>query len=101
MSAITAPESDPLSIRRLGAHITRNLARTVGAAGLATLVLACATVCPASAHGGGGGGGHGSSMMGVSGFAGPTSTMSSYYNVGCINNRYSSRCAGNKRNGAK
>jgi len=103
MSAITALESDPLSIRRLiylSAHITRNLARTVGAAGLATLVLACAMVCPASAHGGGGGGGHGGSMMGVAGFAGPTS-MTNSYNVGCINNRYSSRCAGNKRNGAK
>jgi hypothetical protein len=101
MGAITA--SDRLSIRGpiyLSAHFTRKLARTVGIAGWATLVLACAMVCPASAHGGGGGGGHGGSMMGVSGFAGPTS-MTNSYSVGCINNRYSSRCAGNRRNGAR
>jgi hypothetical protein len=103
MGAVTAPESDRLSIRRLiylRAHFTRSLARTVGIAGWATLVLACAMVCPASARGGGGGGGHGASMMGVSGFAGPTSMMNSN-NVGCINNKYSSRCAGNEGNNAK
>jgi hypothetical protein len=96
MGAITAPESDRLSVRRLvylSAHFTRNVARTVGIAGWATFVLACAMVCPASAHGGGGGGGHGSSMMGVSGFAGTTSMTNYNYNVGCINNKYSSRCA--------
>jgi len=106
MGAIIALESDRLSILRLiylRPHFTRNLARTVRIAGWAALVLACAMVGPASAHGGGGGAGgsgHGGSMMGVSGFAGPTSTMNSN-NVGCINNRYSSRCAGNKRNHAK
>jgi hypothetical protein len=113
MGAVTAPESDRLSIRRLiylRAYFTRSLARTVGIAGWATLVLACAMVCPASARGGGGGGGHGgsmmggsghgASMMGVSGFAGPTSMMNSN-NVGCINNKYSSRCAGNEGNNAK
>jgi hypothetical protein len=99
----------------------RNVARTVGIAGWATLVLACATVCPASARGGGGGGGggyggsspgssHGGSMMGGSGVAGGmmggsgvaggTNTMGSA-TLGCVNNKHSSRCAGTKSNHTK
>jgi hypothetical protein len=103
MGAITAPESDRLSSRRLiylKAYFTQNLARTAGITGWATFVLVCAVACPASARGGGGGGGHGGSMMGASGFGGPSGMMNSN-NVGCINNKYSSRCAGNKRDNAK
>jgi hypothetical protein len=98
----------------------RNVARTVAIAGLTTLVLACATDYPASARGGGGGGGgghggsspassqgssspasgQGGSMMGASGFAGGTNTMSST-TLGCINNKNSSRCAGTKQKPTK
>jgi hypothetical protein len=96
------------------AHLMQSLARTVGVAGSATLILACAMVCSADARGGGGGGGHGApsfaasregaspggSMMGVTGLAGTMSTTNSNA-VGCIDNKYSSRCAGTKRNTAK
>jgi hypothetical protein len=53
MGAIIASGSDRLTIRG------PNVARTIGVAASATLVLACATVCTASARGGGGGGGGG------------------------------------------
>ena len=50
--------------------------RIVGIAGLAALVLACATDDTASARGGGGhGGGHGGSMMGHGGFGGGHGSM--------------------------
>jgi hypothetical protein len=99
----------------------RNAMRTVGIVGWATLVLACATVCPASARGGGGGGGggHGGSspassqggsmmggtgvaggMMGGTGVAGGMNTMSPT-TLGCVNNKHSSRCAGTKSNPTK
>jgi hypothetical protein len=106
MGAIIAPGSDRLSIRKpiyLKAHFMRNAARTIGIAGWATLVVACATVCPASAHGGGGGGGgghggaspgggHGGSMMGGFGLAGPSTTSSAA--VSCRNNKAASHCRG-------
>jgi hypothetical protein len=113
MGAIIAPGSYWLSIRRpiyLKAHFTRNAAQTIGIAGLATLVLVCATVCPASARGGGGGGGgghggpspasghggpspasgHGGSMMNGVGPAGMSTTSSA--TVSCRNNKASSHC---------
>jgi len=41
------------------------------------------------------------SMMGVSGSAGGTNTMSPTTPLGCVNNKHSSRCAGNKSNSTK
>ncbi len=100
--------SIPISLK---SRVMRNVARIVGVAGLAALVLVGAPVGLASAHGGGGGGGggHGGSMggghggfmmggakggngmMGGFGFGGP-STTSSQYAVSCRNNRSASHC---------
>jgi hypothetical protein len=89
---------DQLNIRRpihLKPRFMRNVTRIIGVVGCAALVLACATVGPASAHGGGGGGGHGGgaqggSMMNGFGFAGPSTTSPTA--VSCRNNKVSSHC---------
>ena len=84
--------------------------RFIGIAGLAALVLACATVDPASARGGGGGGGHGGghggSMMGgghggpgggkgmMGGFVIGGQGTSSQGALSCRNNRTAPHCRG-------
>ena len=77
----------------------------IGIAGLAALVLACATVDTASAHGGGGhgshGGGHGGSMMGGGkggsmmrgfGIGGPNTWSQGA--VSCRDNKTAAHCRG-------
>jgi hypothetical protein len=102
MGAIIASGSDRLTIRGpIYLKVMRNVARTIGVAASATLVLACATVCTASARGGGGGGGggghpgaassgRGGSMMNGFGSAGMSTTSPA--TVSCRNNKASSRC---------
>jgi hypothetical protein len=96
---ITAPGSNRLSIRR------RTLVRTIGMVCGAALVLAYATVDPASAHGGGGGGGgrggpgpgggQGGSMMG--GFVFGGGSTPSQDAVSCRNNKTAAHCRGGLR----